>query len=152
MSKFNIVGGSDILTINDRLISDFCDGDTSAITFPNDISSTKTGKNGNSIISYNSSGRIGELTLTLLLGSSDDKFLNSLHISYKKDPSAFILLSGEFIKKLGDGLGNSSDVKYILKGGIFFKTPEIKENVEGDTEQGKVVWSIRFCDCDRLIS
>jgi hypothetical protein len=69
-----------------------------------------------------------------------------------KDPSAFNLITGQFVKRTGDGKGNVSNVTYDLAGGIFSKTPVAKTNVEGDTEQSVVVWNLLFSNGTRTVS
>ena len=45
--------GNDTLTLFDRVLRDFGDGDVAMLTFPNDAFASVTGKNGNSIYSQN---------------------------------------------------------------------------------------------------
>ncbi len=68
----------DTIKINGRILNDLMDGDCVTITYPNDLMKVKTGKNGNSIYSYDYSGQQAEVTLRVLRGSGDDKYLNGL--------------------------------------------------------------------------
>lgn len=143
--------GKDVIKINGRLLNDLVDGDCAALTYPNDISVIKTGKNGNSIYAFKYDGNQAELSLRVLRGSPDDKFLNNLLALYKNDPAAFSLLTGEFAKQVGDGAGGITSDIYILSGGVFKKQVEGKENAEGDTEQAISVYSMAFTNAPRSI-
>jgi len=146
--------GGDTISIGSRggaprILVDVADGDTGVLDFPNNLVEAKVGKNGNTIFAYNSTGATGTITVRVLRGSADDKFLNGEMNRYKLDPSAYTLLDGEVIKRIGDGLGNITNDVYIMSGGIIQKMPAAKENVEGDTEQAVVTWQIIFANSDR---
>ncbi len=144
--------GSDTMMINNRPLADLADGNCAELTFPNDIASVKTGKNGNSIFGLNEMGKQGELKLRLIRGSADDKFLNSLYAQQQANFSGTILLIGEFIKKLGDGAGNITNDTYISTGGVFSKGIEAKTNVEGEAEQSVAVYTMKFSNVVRVIT
>lgn len=143
--------GKDTIIINDKVLADFGGGDVVTLTFPNELMTIKTGKNGNSIYAFNESGKQVDVEMRVLLGSDDDKFLNSLLQNMKQDPPSFVLLEGEFTKRVGDGLGNVNNIKYTMSGGVFSKTIDIKENVEGDTDQAIAVYSLKFTNAPRSI-
>lgn len=143
--------GNDVIKLNDRIFSDFADGDVAKLTYPNDLANVKTGKNGNSIVSFKNDGRQADFTIRPLLGSSDDKFLNKLFNLFKNDPSAFSLITGEFTKMVGDGSGNVTAVTYILSGGTPIKFPEPTDNADGDTEQAVAQYGLKFCNTSRSI-
>ncbi len=145
------VTAQDTLKINGRLLLNFADQDCAKITFPNELGNVKTGKNGNSIIAYSYQGKNGVLETRLLLGSSDDKFLNGLLNQYNNNPASFPLLSMEFDKNIGDGNQNIVPVIYLGIGGIFSKQPEVFENADGETNQAVVVWTMKFTRIDRSI-
>lgn len=145
------LSGKDTIKINDRILNDLVDGDCVILTFPNDISAVKTGKNGNSIYSFNYTGEQVEVSIRVLRGSSDDKFLNGLLSDFKNNPPYFTLMAGEFIKTIGDGTGSVISDIYIMSGGIFKKNTEGKENAEGDTEQSIAVYSMIFANAPRTI-
>ena len=147
-----VLSGSDTITINNRIFADFADGNVAELTFPNDIANVKTGKNGNSIYGLNETGRQAELKIKLLRGSSDDKFLNGLLASQQNNFAGFPLMIGELVKKLGDGAGNIASDTYILGGGIFTKQVEAKSNVEGETDQSTVTYTIKFSNAPRAIT
>lgn len=144
--------GSDTIKINNRILADLADGDAVALTFPNDIAQVKTGKNGNAIYGLNESGRQCEMVLRLIRGSADDKFMNNLLATQQLNFASFILMIGEFVKRVGDGLGVVASDTYINSGGVFTKGVEAKSNVEGDTEQSVSIYHIKFSNSPRVIT
>lgn len=145
------LSGSDTIKINNKILADFADGDVAVLNFPNELANVKTGKNGNSIYSFNETGRQCELVLRVIRGSADDKFMQSLLSSMKANFSSFILMTGEFIKKVGDGAGNLTNDTYVMSGGIFTKDIEAKSNTEGDAAQSVVVYTMKFANGPRAI-
>lgn len=146
------MSGADTIRINGELITGLADEDVIDMTFPNDIAQVKTGKNGNSIYSLNESGRQAEVKLRLVRGSTSDKFLNNLLQQQQLAFEAFVLLTGEFIKKVGDGKGNVAGDTLILSGGIFSKIPEAKSNAAGNTDQSMVLYTLKFSNAPRAIT
>lgn len=149
--------GKDTISIGSRglaprILADLADGDTGMLDFPNNLVEAKTGKNGNTIYAFNSTGVVGTMTIRTLRGSADDKYLNSEMNRYKQDPASYTLLDGEIIKRVGDGIGNVTNDVYSLDGGIVQKMPNVKENVEGDTEQAVTIWQIIFANSDRSLT
>jgi len=145
------MSGSDTIKINNRILADLGEGDTVTLTFPNELAGIKTGKNGNSIYSINESGRQSEVAIRVIKGSSDDKFLSNLLATMKNNFAGFVLVTGEFIKKIGDGTGKIISDTYIMSGGIFSKEVEAKSNVEGAVEQSISVYTIKFANSPRVI-
>lgn len=143
--------GKDVIKIDGRLLNDLMDGDCAALSFPNDLCTPKTGKNGNAIYAFKYDGRQAELSLRVLRGSADDKFLNNKLALFKNDPAAFVLMSGELSKQVGDGAGNIASDTYILSGGVFKKQVDGKENAEGDTEQAVAIYTLAFTNAPRTI-
>jgi hypothetical protein len=143
--------GKDTQKINGRILNDFADGDCASLTFPNDLSVIKTGKNGNSIYAFNYSGNQCDVTMRILRGTPDDKFLNNLLATLKNDPAGFTLMTGEFTKNIGDGAGGITQDTYIMSGGTFKKQTEVKENAEGDTEQAVAIYNLIFSNAPRAI-
>lgn len=144
--------GSDTLKINDRILADFADADVANLTYPNDIAAVKTGKNGNSLYALNESGKQADLVLRVIRGSADDKFLLNLLASQQNGFANFVLMTGEFTKRTGDGKGNVAQDTYIMSGGIFSKQIEGKSNVEGDTEQSLSIYNLKFANAPRVIT
>lgn len=144
--------GNDTVIINDRVIADFADADNAALAFPNDLMMGKTGKNGNAIITMNHAGRISELTVRLIRGSDDDKFLNDLQVANTNNFPKMSVMTGSFVKNIEDESGAVSKDTYTMKRGFFRKPhPDSKENADGDVEQGVSIYTITFLDCDRSI-
>lgn len=146
------LSGNDTIILNNRVIADSADGEVCSLTFPNDIASLKTGKNGNSIYGLNESGKQCEVKIRVIRGSADDKYLNNLIVQQQANFAGTILSTGEFVKKLGDGQGNISRDTYIMSGGIFTKLVEAKSNVEGEVEQSVSVYTLKFSNAPRAIT
>lgn len=146
------LSGNDTVTINNHIFADLADGNCVEMTFPNDISQVKTGKNGNSIYGLNESGKQCEVKMRVIRGSDDDKFMNNLLTQQQANFAGTVLMIGQFIKKLGDGLGNVTSDTYIMSGGVFTKIPEAKTNVEGDTEQSVTIYTLKFSNAPRVLT
>ncbi len=151
MSKISVTG-SDVIQIGGRNIADTADGDVGVLDFPNNVVEGKTGKNGNTTFAYNSTGLSATLTLRLLRGSADDKYLNSELALFLSDPPSYAFLRGEFVKRIGDGEGETTNDVYSLNGGVIQKQPNTKDNVEGDTEAAITEWSIFFSNTARSLT
>ena len=145
------VTSDDTLTLSDRIFLDFAEGDNSTITFNTNLVEGKTGKNGNTIYAGNRQGENAVMTLRLMRGSSDDKFMTGLLAARNRDFVATTLIEGRFVKRLGDGQGNVASDVYTLKGGVIQKNVDGKENVTGDTEQAVAVWTLFFAQATRSI-
>ncbi len=144
--------GSDSIIINTRTLADLADGNVGELTFPNNIATVKTGKNGNSIFGLNETGKQGVFKIRVVRGSSDDKFLLGLQSQQQENFAGFPLMIGEYIKKIGDGAGNPTSDTYIAQGGIFTKLTEAKTNTDGETEQSVSVYEIHFAAVARVIT
>jgi hypothetical protein len=152
MAPTSAMSGQDTIMINDRTIADLADGDVLIITYPNDIASVKTGKNGNSLFAYNAAGKQSDVVLKLIRDSADDRYMNGLLSAQQANFAGFPAMYGEFIKQAGDTKGNINKDTYMLKGGVFTKAVEAKSNVEGDTEQSTSTYHIKFADTVRVIT
>ncbi len=146
------MSGSDTIQINNQVFADLADGNCVELTFPNDIASVKTGKNGNSIYGLNESGKQCDVKIRVLRASTDDKFLNGLLAQQQNNFAGFPLMIGQFIKKIGDGQGNITSDTYVMAGGVFSKQVEGKTNVEGESEQSVAIYSLRFSNSPRAIT
>ena len=140
--------GQDFVQIDDRILADLADQDAVTLDPPNDIAAVKSGKNGNLIFALNETGRQMTVVVRVLLGSADDKFLNSRLQEMKNNFSTFILLAGIFSKRAGDGLGNVSTKVYQMSGGVFQRMVPAKTSSEGDTEQSVAVYTMVFGNND----
>lgn len=140
------ITGSEVIQLDGRIFNDVADGDFIQIVFPNDMSVTKTSKNGNSMHAENPMGRQAEVTLRVLLGSPDDKYLNSRLSEQNNNYASFIFLAGQYTKRTGDGSGNLSSTIYQLSGGTFKKRVEGRSSAEGNIEQTIAVYIMNFAD------
>lgn len=143
--------GDDTIKINERILVDFADGDTAVLDFPNDTMMAKTGKDGNSIFAFNNTGRQCTFVLRILRGGADDIFLTNLFALLQNNPAGFTLLTGEFIKNVGDGSGNIKQDIYTFSGGTFKRGVNAKESTDGDTEQALAIWNLLFTNAPRSI-
>lgn len=141
--------GNDSLIINDRVINDFTDGSTIELAYQNDRVGVSTGKNNNTVFSDNRQGSNAVLTLRIIRGSADDKFFNGLSIQQDRDLPTFALMNGSFTKRVGDGSGNVTFDNHVLLGGAFQRFADVQENLNGETEQGTVVYTIYFAQIQR---
>ena len=143
--------GKDTTIIDTRRLTDFATGDVVLIDAPNNLVELKQGKNGNAIYAYNATGKQVTATIRVIRGTADDKYLAARMQEYINDPAAFVLISGEFIKRSGDGAGNITNEVYTMSGGVIQKMPGGKENVEGDTEQAVSIYVLVFSNADRVL-
>lgn len=150
MSSVSLTG-ADAIQLDGRVLADLAEGDCVVLTFPNDLATVKASKNGNTIYGFNETGRQVDLTLRLLAGSADDKYLNSRLAEQRSDFSSFALVTGSFTKRVGDGAGVISSAVYECSGGIFKKQIDAKSSAEGDAEQSVAVYSISFGNGRRSI-
>lgn len=146
------LSGQDTIIIQNQVIQALADQNVVELTFPNDIATVKTGKNGNSIFGYNATGQNADVKVRTIRGSADDQFLNNLLSQQQANFSGATLLSGEFIKKLGDGSGNITNDTYVLSAGVFQKQVGAKSNVDGDTEQSVSEYMIKFASVVRVVT
>lgn len=151
MATFSLVG-SDTIKINQRILSDLPHGEVAKVSFETDLVTVKTGKTGNTIFAQNASGLAASLELKVIRGSADDAALNSILQQYKGNPTGFILINAELVKRLGDGQGNVIADAYVLTGGVISKQVEVVSNVEGDVEQGVSQYMMKFAFAARAIA
>lgn len=144
--------GSDTININNHVFNDLATGTCVELTYPDKIAKMKVGKNGNTIYALNETGKRAELTVRVIRGSNDDKFMLNLLTQQQANFAGFPLMPGEFIKKIGDGKGNIASDTYILGGGIFEEQPKALMNVEGDENQSMTEYKLGFSNVPRAIS
>jgi hypothetical protein len=145
------LSGNDTFTLNNRIFADLATGTWAELTYPNESAAVKTGKNNNTIYSQNQAGLNADLTVRIIRGSADDKFLNGLFAQQSNNFAGFVLLQGQLVKKIGQGNGKIINDTYVLTGGVFTKPVEAKSNVEGDTEQSESIYRLRFALAPRAI-
>lgn len=154
------ITGNDIIQIGKSLdgaktITAFADGDYARLSFPNDIMNFTIGKNRNMIAAYNAMGTLAELELRLLRGCEEDMFLNNLFPSFDDDALSFNFIFAKIEKKLTASKSEKAteiSEKYTLRNGVISKAPEFISNVSGSTDQGVVIWQIRFAEFKREVS
>lgn len=146
-----VITGFDSVQLDGRIISDFADGDNAVLSFPNDISNVKASKNGNTLYAKNETGRLAELTLRILIGSADDKWLNSRWREWDTTRGRFRLFTGSLLKRAGDGQANVSEVVYQVSGGAPKKNVEAKSNADGDVEQSVAIYTMTVAAAPRSI-
>ena len=87
------------------------------------------------------------MTLRVLLGGTDDKYLNSRLQQWINDPSTFELFVGVLVKRVGDGEGNIESKVYQCSQGFPKRLVPAKTSAEGDTDQSVAVYEITFGNC-----
>lgn len=146
------LSGNDTLQINGYVFADFADDNVAELTYASDIAAVKTGKNGNSLYALNTTGNQAELKLRIVRGSADDQFLLGLLNSQQNNFAGFTLMTGQFVKKIGDGQGNLTSDTYNVSGGVFTKIPEAVSNVSGETTQSVTMYTLKFSNAPRTLS
>lgn len=146
------LSGNDTIKLNNRVFNDLADGDAVMLEYEGDIATVKTGKNKNSLFAANETGRQGTITVRLVRGSADDKFMNNLLAQQLNNFAGFVLMQGEFVKRIGNGLGGVTDDTYIVAGAVFSKAIPAKDNAEGDVEQTVSVYVLKAANVVRVIT
>lgn len=142
---------NDIIEVDGEIVTTLGDGDTTNISYPNEIMSMKTGKNGNTVAAHNEMGREADLSIRVLKGGYDDKRFNSKLIAWANRSDDFEPMKATFTKVIHTDTGIVNEVT-SLKFGIPVKRIESRENVEGDSEQCFSTYIIRFGDSSRALS
>lgn len=150
MPEQYVLTGADTLQIQGRTITSVCSGDWFKLLFPNEATAMEIGKNGNAIYSYDFRGEQGNSELMLLRGSDDDAFLQSLFVPMRQDFASFLLLQGQYIKRLGDGQGNIRREVCKMRGGVFGKRIEATSNAQGDLKQAISLWTMKWARATRV--
>ncbi|AFC22576.1 hypothetical protein phi1422_0056 [Bdellovibrio phage phi1422] len=145
------MSGSDTIIIDERVLTGLADNDCVGLSYPDNLMTVKIGKNGNAIYTINESGKRVQVVIRLLRGCSDDKYLNNKLTQMLANPAAFVLMTGEFKKKIGNGKGKVTEDTYILAGGVFTKNVDAKNNVEGDVEAALSIYTLEFAKAPRAI-
>jgi hypothetical protein len=145
------ITGKDTIVFNGHLFHDFADGDCGKVVYDEDLTKTKAGKDGNFVVALNQGGRVATVSLRIILGSADDKYLNGLLSNFLSDPSGYVLDLGTLFKRVGDGTGKVNTIVYQLIGGAPKKQPEAKLNTDGDTNQAVSEWTWIFGQVPRSV-
>ena len=151
MATFSVTG-DDVVILDGigNLQNDLADGDVASITIPNDLANISVGKNGNAIFAKDENGRRADIDVRVLRGSQSDRDLLAIYAATIANFPGLTLMSGQITKKFGDGKGGvSNSYSYFIKGGIMRRAPEMRVNVNGDTEQSVTVYNIA-CVIDNI--
>ena len=151
MGTFTVTG-NDTLTLNGHVFTDLATDDVVQIEFPDDLINMKTGKNGNSLFALNQKGYNANVMLKINRGSTDDQFLAGILANMPNDFPSMQLLSGTFVKRLGDGQGNVISDVYSMQGGVISKVPSAVDNESGDVNQAETTYRVKFAVAGRIIS
>lgn len=144
--------GQDTITINGSSpFQSLGDENVVELTFPNNMAEIKTGKNGNSVYSFNTPGAHADVKIRVIRGAVDDVYLQSLLNLQVNAFANFPLLFGVFTKNVGDGTGSVIADTYILSGGVFIKQIEAKSNVAGEIDQSICVYQMQFASSPRAL-
>lgn len=132
-----LIGRNDTIILNSRLITDLANESVMQITLPNDVIVRTAAKDGNVVFSVNEEGYRSEITLRVLLGSADDKFLNGLCLPSTGDITTAIAFPLIVTKIYGDGTGSQSKAQYTIENCMMTKTsPDYINSTTGDVNQG----------------
>lgn len=143
MASFSLTGDDQIiLNVANRLTQDLADGDAVTVTVPNDLVNIQVGKNGNAIYAKDENGNRFDMEIRVLRGSASDNDLLTKYLSQRANFSGSTFITGQFVKHFGDGNGNVQAYTYTIGGAMIKKAPEMKSNVNGDTEQSVTVYNI----------
>ena len=143
--------GNDVVTLNGRVFHDFAQGEVIKLDFSGDLVKAEPSKNGNIVFALNVAGLMSKLTMRLLAGGPDDQYLNSLLASQLFDLALFVLIVGSFVKRVGDGQGNVTNIIYNTIGGVISKYPSASTNTTGGVDQSVVEWVLDFGSNSRAI-
>ncbi len=145
------ITGKDTLVLNGHVFHNLADGDCGKIVYDEDLTKLKVGKDGNAVFGQNQGGRSGTLTMRVVIGSADDKYLNGLLSEYLGDSSAYVLDLGSLFKNVGDGAGNRNSVVYQMAGGAPKRVTDGKINSDGDPNQSVAEWTWIIAQVSRSI-
>lgn len=133
----------------DWVLSDLADGTVAELSAPNELSTTTTGYNGNSLGSHNEPGRQRECTLRVVKGSGDDKRLNKNYNLWKNRDIRFRPLKMTFTKNVAHSDGSITKDKVECFFGLPSGQPVQMQDTAGNTEQVVSVYMIRFGNSER---
>ena len=143
MATFSLTGDDTIeLNVAPNLTNDLADGDAVTLTIPNDLVNIQVGKNGNAIYAKDENGNRFDMELRVLRGVKSDENLLAKYLATRANFSGSTFITGQFVKHFGDGNGNVAAYTYTIGGAMIRKAPEMKSNVNGDTEQSVTVYNI----------
>lgn len=148
MSGFALTG-ADTSIVFGRNLTNFGKGDVVKCDYPGDFVKVEQGKNGNTIYALDNSGLLAKLTIKLLRGSPDDRFMSAIVAAAAADLPTFDLGIGTFVKRIGQGNGQVVYDTYVLAGVCPTKKQPASENTDGDPEQAQVMYEFTAAFSDR---
>ncbi len=131
------------------ILSDFADGTVAELTAPNDLSTTSTGYNGNSLGAHNEPGRQRECTIRIVKGSGDDKRINKFYNMWKNKDLRMKPLKGSFTKNIGHSDGSITKDTVECYFGLPAGQPTQMVDTAGNIDQVVSVYMIRFANSER---
>lgn len=147
---------SDVIIAEDYrgewVLTGFADGTVAELTAPNDLSTTSTGYNGNSLGAHNEPGRQRELNLRLVKACSDDKRFNENYNLWKNRDSRFKPLTMRFTKNVGHSDGTITNDTVSCYFGLPAAQPTQASDMAGSTDQVTSVYMWRFGNSERSLS
>jgi hypothetical protein len=144
MSGQDTYSGNDIIEIDDRLITDFADGDVAQLTYPNQKISKFSGDEGNTITVENASGRQAQLQLRILQNSRDYQYLKLRVSQQDADLVSMAKLTAKFTKITGDDAGKVSKDVVNCYGGNFLNGIQFTKGKNGNVEVAVAIFTILF--------
>ncbi len=136
--------------INNRVLSDFADDAYEQITYDEDQVSVTIGKNGNGIYQVLPAGKKATISYRVIIGSSDDIFLNNL--LNVQNTGVFTLISGSSSKLQNDGAGGSKAITYTLEDGVITKGVDSAMQSSDNKDVAVAVYNLTFRSVVRTIS
>jgi len=132
------------LTLNGYAFNSFADGDTIALTFPNEKTGHTLGTNQTTVIKDKLNGDVGEMALNIIKYGNDDIFLNP----YAENGASAGLLNGTLQRNFTRD-GEDFVESYDLSGGTITTKPDNTINTQDGEEV--LVYNIRFAFAKRVI-
>lgn len=149
MGKMSFAG-TDTVIIDDRPITDLFDGTFATLTYPNDIASGINGFDNNTAVVSLPAGEKAQLTLRLLAGNDDDKYLNQRFNQWKNNKATFVALSGTLVKHFGDGTGQTTNKRQELINGYFLRKVDTEMDAGGGSNQTTSTYILEFAGPNQI--
>ncbi len=137
--------GTDTIIFNDRILTNFADGDVATVTRPNDNFGLLYGYGGNTAVIPNDEGKRVDVTLRILWMSDDYKFLLGIFKEQELDLATASTITANFFgksKNLDTGLTETEND--ILTGGIIQRPPDKTYGRNGNIEVAVATFTINF--------
>ncbi len=109
----------------------------------------RIGRDGFPLVSPDFKDRSGTLTLRLVTGSSEDKYLYNEITSYLNDPSSYSPIEGRILQRVGGY--NRVTTTYKLSGGVVKGIPALSIKKVKNKEVVISEWTLSFCKIEREV-